>query len=184
MAARRPTPAAPPEPAPDPLADLRDGDDGPPIVIPPTGGKPTQHDAPPPLSATPGMSPDGQPMTYLDAAETTQEAVDLAFIQVAADLGLSEVIGAELLQRLGVLQTLPAVQVANHSLDGAALISEAEQVEIRGRMIEVWHNDTVAQQVVHKGGVCLCRYLAQAVVQVILPAAPDEEPEPVTDLGD
>lgn len=162
MSNRRTPVPKPVAPAADPLAEFRDTDDTTPPVVRP-GATGTS------LPAT----DDGKPMEYLYATETLPEAIAMALALAATDtetVDLQEALARELLVRVG-----PGTPQA------VALVTEDEQETVRNQMIAVWHNDTVAYPVLHKGGTCACRYLANAVLAVVLPAQVEDE---LSDLRD
>lgn len=159
----RPSNPRPPKPVevPDPLAEFRDQDTQPPVVKPGATG------------ATLPPTDDGGPVEYLYATESLPEAIALALMLASAEdrsVELNEALARELLVRVGpgVPNVLP-------------LVSENEQDEIRAQMIATWHADTVALPILHKGGTCACRYIANTVLPVVLPARHAEE---LVDLRD
>lgn len=162
---RTPVPKAPAEVS-DPLAELRGdpAEDAPPVIIPGATG------------ATLPPTDDGKPMEYLYATETLPEAITLALALAStetANVELQEALARELLVRVG-----PNAGVVPGAVP---LVSEGAQEEARSRMIATWHNDTVAYPILHKGGTCACRYLANVALAVIMPAQVDDE---VSDLRD
>ena len=128
---------AEPETTPDPLADLREGDD---TRYPPQEGQGGAQEGP----EAPG---EGDPLrTVLGEA-----------------LGAASMCWDPVPE--GVFQPEQASEVLEELVAALAEVQPVQATTV-DKAVERWHADTVAVGFLHKGGRCGCRYIAQVILGV------------------